>query len=172
MEIKLNKNAVLLELLHRVRENEQGVRGYLHSAGIDVAEGGITIQHLNSLRQLNPAVFEEMLRFLYPEMKDYANADGEEGATTTLKTSDGSKWSATDWTNMVGTVLGGAGSILGMLNINGNSNAMASAAAYNAETAALQAEAEKKQLRKTIAIVCAGFVIIVVAAVLIFKHRK
>lgn len=171
MEITINKNAVILELARRVQENENGVRGYLTEAGIEVGSEGVSLQQLNTLREINPAKFEEMLRFLYPEMKRLANGDGGE-TSATIKTKSGSKWSASDWTGMVGTLLSGTVGILGSLNINGNTDAMAKGAAYDAEAARAQAEKEKKQMRTTIAIVCVGFLVIVIAGVLIFRHRK
>lgn len=167
MAKKINENAVLLELSRRVMENENGVRNYLETAGIHV-NGKITLDHLNMLRELNLSAFDKMLNFLYPEMKQYANADEPAG----MVTQNGNKWSAGDWTSMVGTILNGAVGILGGLNINGNTDAQAQAEMLHYMSEQEAAAKEKKQMRNTIIIVCVGFVVIVVAGVLIFKHRK
>lgn len=168
MTTKINENAVILELSRRVKENQNGVLNYLKAAGIQVGESGIKLQHLNQLQSLNPAKFDEMLYFLYPEMKQYANADEPAEVTT----NDGNKWSAGDWTGMVGTVLNGAIGILGGLNINGSADAKAQAEMLNYMAQQQSAEKEKKQMRTTIIIVCVGFLVITIAGVLIFKNRR
>ena len=80
----INENAVLQELSRRVKENENGVRGFLETAGIHV-DGEVTLDHLNMLQELNRGAFDKMLNFLYPEMR--ANAEGEEE----VQTSNGTK---------------------------------------------------------------------------------
>lgn len=167
MANKINENAIILELSRRVKESENGVLNYLKSAGIQV-DGVIKLQHLNQLQNLNPSKFDEMLRFLYPEMKQYANAD----EPAEVATQDGNKWSAGDWTGMVGTVLNGAIGILGGLNINGSADAKAQAEMLNYMAQQQSAEKEKKQMRTTIIIVCVGFIVITIAGVLIFKNKR
>ena len=162
MKVKLNKNAVFLELIRRVKENENGVRNYLSDAGIKVGDEGITVQQLNELRKIDYNAFSEMVMFLYPEIKTYVGADGD----------DNGKWTSQDTISTIGVVLGGASDILGRLNINGNTDAMAASNAYAALAAQQQAEQEKKQMRITILIVCLGFLVIVGAGVLIFKNRR
>ena len=162
MKVKLNKNAVFLELIRRVKENENGVRNYLSDAGIKVGDEGITVQQLNELRKIDYNAFSEMVMFLYPEIKTYVGADGD----------DNGKWTSQDTISTIGVVLGSASDILGRLNINGNTDAMAASNAYAALAAQQQAEQEKKQMRITILIVCLGFLVIVGAGVLIFKNRR
>ncbi len=162
MKVKLNKNAVFLEFIRRVKENENGVRNYLSDAGIKVGDEGITVQQLNELRKINYNAFSEMVMFLYPEIKTYVGADGD----------DNGKWTSQDTISTIGVVLGGASDILGRLNINGNTDAMAASNAYAALAAQQQTEQEKKQMRITILIVCLGFLVIVGAGVLIFKNRR
>lgn len=171
MIVKLNKNAVFLEFVNRVKANENGVRNYLLSAGMKVGDEGITIQQLCELQKINPQIFAEMCRFLYPEMKDVASADGDDSAII-VEDKSGSKWKANDWISLIGTTLNGASVILSGLNINGNTEALAAANAYAAAAAQEQAEREKKQLRNTIIIVCIGFLVITIAGVLIFKNRR
>lgn len=161
----INENAVLQELSRRVKENENGVRGFLETAGIHV-DGEVTLDHLNMLQDLNRGAFEKMLNFLYPEMR--ANAEGDEE----VQTSNGTKWSASDWTGMVGTILSAGVGVLGSLNINGNTDAQAQAEMLRYMSEQDAAAKEKKQMRNTIIIVCIGFLVIVVAGILIFKHRK
>ena len=161
----INENAVLLELSRRIKENENGVRSYLETAGIHV-KGQITLDHINDLQDLDRGAFEKMLAFLYPEIK--ANADEGE----VIETSNGAKWSASDWTDVIGTILNAGVGVLGTLNLNGNTDAQAQAEMLRYMSAQDAAAKEKKQMRNTIIIVCIGFVVIVVAGVLIFKHRK
>lgn len=163
----INENAVILELGRRVKEKENGVRGFLETAGIHV-NGEITLEHLNALQEINRDAFNKMLYFLYPEMEQYANADDP----AEVATQDGNKWSAGDWTGMVGTVLNGAIGILGGLNINGSADAKAQAEMLNYMAQQQSAEKEKKQMRTTIIIVCVGFIVITIAGVLIFKNRR
>ena len=161
----INENAVLQELSRRVKENENGVRGFLETAGIHV-DGEVTLNHLNMLQEINRGAFDKMLNFLYPEM--HANAEGDEE----VQTSNGTKCSASDWTGMVGTILSAGVGVLGSLNINGNTDAQAQAEMLRYMSEQYAAAMEKKQMRNTIIIVCIGFLVIVVAGVLIFKHRK
>ena len=73
---------------------------------------------------------------------------------------------------MVGTILSAGVGVLGSLNINGNTDAQAQAEMLRYMSEQDAAAKEKKQMRNTIIIVCIGFLVIVVAGVLIFKHRK
>lgn len=162
MKINLNKTAVLQELAQRIKENQNGVREYLNAAGINTDNQDITLQHIDHLRQLNYDSFAELCRFLYPELNDKAQADGD----------NNNHWNADNYIGLIGTILGGASGILGQFNFNGNTSAQAQAQALTVIAAQQQAEQEKKQMRKTIAIVCIGFLVIVIAGVLIFKNRK
>ena len=171
-EIVINKNAVLKEFCRRVNENEQGVCAHLSASGIDVTPGKITIQDINRLREINPKAFDALVRFLYPEMKDYAPGDGDQETAVITSKSGGEKWSAGDITGMVGTVLEAATGILGTLNINGNTRAVADANVAALEAAALQNEREKRQVWLTLGIVLGLFVLIVIAGVVIFKNRR
>lgn len=172
-EITINKNAVLLEFCRRVNENEQGVRAHLIAAGIEVAPGEVTVQDINHLREINPKEFDALVRVLYPEVKDIANGDGDEAGAVAVVSKDGSnKWSASDVTGMVGTVLGAASSILGSLNINGNTRAIADSQIANSEALYYQNEKEKRQMNITLWIVLGLFVLIVIAGMVIFKYRR
>lgn len=162
---KIDNNAVLIELGRRVKNNEIGVRGYLAAAGIKPA-GNVSLENLNDLHKIDSESFYKLLQFLYPEIT--ANAD-ESGV---LQTSNGTKWSASDWTGMVGTILEAGVGVLGTLNINGNTDAQAQAEMLRYMSEQENSASEKKQMRNTILIVCLGFLVIVVAGVLIFKHKR
>ncbi len=169
MDIVLNENAVLVELMNRVHKNENGVRHYLDSAGIAVGAEGVTYQHLDTLNRINADIFTELCYFLYPEMKQVANALPDENASSaTLKTNGGSSWSASDWTNMLGTLVNGAGNIVGKLNVNGNTDAEAAAAAYSA--AATNNSKDKQQT--TIIVVCVSVLVLLVVLAVIFNRGR
>lgn len=172
-KVTINKDAVLLEFCRRVNENEKAVRAHLSSAGIEVAPGEITIQNINNLREINPKEFEALVHVLYPEVKDLANGDGDKSGDIAITSQDGSnKWSASDVTGMVGTVLSAATGILGSLNINGNTRAIADSQIANSEALYYQNEKEKRQMNMTLWIVLGLFVLIVIAGMVIFKYRR
>ena len=162
---QINNNAVLIELGRRIKRNEVGVRSYLEAAGIKPHDK-VSLEDLNKLKEIDSASFEKLLQFLYPEIK--ANADESE----VLQTSNGTQWSASDWTGMIGTILQAGVGVLSTLNINGNTDAQAQAEMLRYMSEQENSASEKKQMRNTILIVCLGFLVIVVAGVLIFKHKK
>ena len=155
-EIKIDQKAVLLDFLRRVADNENGVKGYLEKAGIESGQN-VTIGNLQQLRSVNPDGFKDMISFLYPESK-HASAMGD--------------FMLSDITALLGTVLTGSTGILSMLNINGNTSAQAAAQAAAAMAEVERSNAEKKQMRKTIIIVCVGFIILAVAGIFIFRSRR
>lgn len=154
-EIKIDQKAVLLDFLRRVAENENGVKGYLEKAGIESGQNA-TIGNLQQLLSVNPDGFKDMISFLYPELK-HASAMGD--------------WQASDVNTTISALLTGATGILSMLNINGNTTALATAQAASSAAEIERSNAEKSQMRKTIIIVCVGFVILAVAGVFIFRNR-
>lgn len=162
---KIDNNAVLIELGRRVKKNDVGVRGYLAAAGIKPA-GEVSLENLNDLYKIDSESFYKLLQFLYPEIT--ANADESE----VLQTSNGTKWSASDWTGMVGTILDAGVGVLSTLNINGNTDAQTQAEMLRYMSEQEKSATEKKQMRNTILIVCLGFLVVVVAGVLIFKRRR
>lgn len=81
IKAKINKEDLLLDLARRINANENGVRSYLQTAGISVDPGkGISLFELKSLRDLNEESFDNMIKFLYPDIfSSSANGDGGEG---------------------------------------------------------------------------------------------
>ena len=59
-----------------------------------------------------------------------------------------------------------------MLNINGNTSALAAAKVAGSQAEIERSDAEKRQMRKTIIIVCVGFIILAVAGIFIFRSRR
>ena len=155
-EIKIDQKAVLLDFLRRVADNENGVKGYLEKAGIESGQN-VTIGNLQQLRSVNPDGFKDMISFLYPESR-YASGMGD--------------FMLSDITDMINITLTGTTGILSMLNINGNTSALAAAKVASSQAEIERSDAEKRQMRKTIAIVCVGFIILAVAGIFIFRSRR
>ena len=149
-----NNNFILVDLVDRAKNNLNGVRAYLESAGI-ATNGVITLQHLNTLREMDSESFEEMINFLYPEKK--ANADGS------------GKWGASGWTGLIGTVLSGAGGILSQLNINGNTEAVTKAQSYQYMAAREDAQATSK--RNMIIFIGIGVFILAIVGMYFFRKN-
>lgn len=81
VNLKINKEQLLLDLSKRISENENGVRSFLQTAGVSVnPKVGITLVDLRALKELNPESFNSMIKYLYPEQfPKNADADGAGG---------------------------------------------------------------------------------------------
>lgn len=147
MENKVNPRDILLELDRRTKAHSAGALLFFKKAGVPTAKSGkITLKDLQNLQISQPDIFVELLEFLYPENAQTAGA-------------------GFDWVTLVGGILSGAGG--GLLSMGGN----------DVEKAALESEralAEQKaqSMRNTLFIVLGVLVLIVIAAVFIFKKGR
>ena len=121
-----------------------GVLALFKSAGVE--SDSPTLKELEIVKDMNPGVFEEVLRFLYPEKYRTANAAGF------------------DWTSLVGGVLAGAGT--GLLSMNSSDDALIQA---KQETALAEQAAASN--RRNLYLILDIVIVLIIASVIIFKGR-
>ena len=121
VKAKINKEALLLDLARRINANENGVRSYLQTAGISVDPGkGISLFDLKALRDLNEESFNNMIKFLYPEIfSANANGDGSNGEGSGL-----SEENKTGIIDLFKTLVGTAGDTVKDIYGSANSRAI------------------------------------------------
>ena len=142
---QLEQITVLRSLNDKMQAHSAGVLALFKRAGVDSTNP--TLKELEIVKDMNPEIFEEVLRFLYPEQYRTANAEGF------------------NWTSLVGGVLAGAGS--GLLAMNGNDTAL-----MQAQNDAILAEQKAQSQRTTMYVVLGVVAAIIVACVIIFKGKK
>ena len=71
---QLEELNVLRDLADKMQAHSAGVLALFKSAGVE--SDSPTLKELEIVKDMNPGVFEEVLRFLYPEKYRTANAAG------------------------------------------------------------------------------------------------
>lgn len=141
---------ILRELLDRARAHSNGTLALLSEAGIVTNE--VTLVSLKQLYETDQAIFERLIRFLYPEQFVAANADG-------------SSWLKSDGGQMTMSVIGGALSGIGSAIFGNQSyNQGNEQAVLNSELAAKQ---ERLAQQRTIIYVVGGVVAAALIAVIV-----
>lgn len=154
---------ILRGLLERTRAQRNGALLFFNKAGVTLQnENEISLDDIKNLQETNPNVFEEMIRFLFPEIKAYANADGE---TTTEE-----KKSNFDYYSFFGSLLSGVGSGLAAQTNSSDSAQQLENAKLSAETELAKSEAEQKE--KTMYIVLGMALVVIVAVIIIVIKLK
>lgn len=171
-EVKINKEAAIKELARRVRRNENGVKHYLQSAGIQ--SDVVTLQDIQALAKINPAAFRQMCYFLYPELptEDVAAADGKsktpggesDGVNVTDENGNSitsTAGSSVDWTSILNGIVSTAGVTLTGIFAKQQDNS--AAAAY------MQQE---KDMKLILGIVAFVLIAVIIFAVIVIKRKK
>ena len=172
--IKINKVKAIEELARRVRNNENGVKHYLQSAGIS-SEGHVSLEDLKNLNELNPQAFREMCFFLFPELpKQEVLVGGDGSKTNTTGTQSGATItdeagntiaetteSSIDWTSIMQGVVSTAG--LTLTGIFGKQQDNSAAAALNQQ---------KADMKIILSVVFVAVLFVTVFAFLVIKRKK
>lgn len=148
------QHAILGELNKRVQASHNGALVLFNKAGLPI-KGSITLADVKAMYEQQPAVYEELIAFLYPE---HAKAAAEDPAVATSRgVSGGVDWK-NSWAGMLGGVLTGLGNgILGSYNYSSNEQAM------QYEYAMLQQQSQ--QQKKTTYLVLGIFGVLIVAGI-------
>ena len=155
--------------MKRVFANENGVKCFLAKAGVDVAEGkSVTTNDLQTLRELNPEAFNDMIVFLFPELfESISNADGKKSKEVTAEEGEESKSGLSDTDkagifNLFGGLISTAGGVL--TGIYGKDTT-------GVETAAYLAQQEAARTKRTLIIVGIIGAILLTAVVIVLVKR-
>lgn len=147
--------SVITDLFSRINANLNGVRTILNSNGV-TCDGDVTVAHLITLRDLNSDAFDELVKFLYPEQPQYANAEWDAAAQSGI---------IGNALNVFGNMMGG---VFGMLDPHGYKTAQAQA---NAEAQKYALEQSNKRMLIVVGLVVLLIIVGVVAMVIIGKKR-
>lgn len=152
----MDNKEILVNILSRARRNPLLVENYFIKAGLPVNHP-VSLGNLNALMNVNPDMFSELMDKLFP---DAAQVFGVASADATF-----------DWKGLVGGILGGAGAAFTSMSDSTAANNAANNAIANAEYQAVLAEQESAKTKQTLWIVLGILVVVIVAAVFIFKKR-
>lgn len=165
-KIKINQKQLLADLAKRISGNENGVKSFLAQAGVNVPEGkSVTIGDLQTLLELNPEAFNNMIVFLYPELfNENANGDGKggDGGSEGASTSSLSDTDKAGIFNLFGGLITTAGATLS--NIYGKDTT-------GIEVASQYAQMEAARTKRTLIIVGIIGVVLLIAGVIVLVKR-
>ena len=164
---RINKVKMLKELHRRVKKNENGVRQIFKQAGVPLKnENVVALTDVRNLYESSPNHFRAMMDFIYPDIValEKANATGEATASDATQKEE----STFNWQALAGGILQGAGGALSTMGTKNNTNELALLSAKNqAELANQNAQSSKKTLWIVIAVV----VVMLIAGIFILKRR-
>lgn len=152
----MKREEILVKILTRARHNSLLVENYFVRAGLPVNHP-ISLENLKGLMDINPDLFSELMDKLFPDAAQVFGVASAEGAF--------------DWKGLVGGILGGAGAAFTSMSDSAAANTAADNAIANAQYQADMAAQESAKTKQTLWIVLGILVVVIVAAVFIFKKR-
>lgn len=152
----MKKKEILVTILTRAQRNPLLVENYFVRAGLPV-NYPITLENIKVLMDINSDLFSELMDKLFPDATQVFGVASAEGAF--------------DWKGLVGGILGGAGAAFTSMSDSTAANNAANTAIANAQYQADMAAQESAKTKQTLWIVLGILVVVIVAAVFIFKKR-
>ena len=152
----MKEREILVRILTRARRNPLLVENYFVRAGLPV-NYPITLENIQVLMDINSDLFSELMDKLFPDATQVFGVASAEGAF--------------DWKGLVGGILGGVGAAFTSMSDSTAANNAANTAIANAQYQADMAAQESAKTKQTLWIVLGILVVVIVAAVFIFKKR-
>ncbi|MBR2369693.1 MAG: hypothetical protein IKA83_06015 [Paludibacteraceae bacterium] len=152
----MKRKEILVKILTRARRNPLLVENYFVRAGLPVNHP-ISLENLKGLMDINPDLFSELMDKLFPDAAQVFGVANAEGAF--------------DWKGFLGATLDGIGNGFMMMSDSAAANTAADNAIANAQYQADMAAQESAKTKQTLWIVLGILVVVIVAAVFIFKKR-
>lgn len=152
----MKKKEILVTILTRAQRNPLLVENYFVRAGLPV-NYPITLENIKVLMDINSDLFSELMDKLFPDATQVFGVASAEGAF--------------DWKGLVGGILSGAGAVFTSMSDSTAANNAANTAIANAQYQADMAAQESAKTKQTLWIVLGILVVVIVAAVFIFKKR-
>ena len=152
----MKEREILVRILTRARRNPLLVENYFVRAGLPV-NYPITLENIQVLMDINSDLFSELMDKLFPDATQVFGVASAEGAF--------------DWKCLVGGILDGTANALISMSDSTAANNAANTAIANAQYQADMAAQESAKTKQTLWIVLGILVVVIVAAVFIFKKR-
>lgn len=152
----MDNKEILVNILSRASRNPLLVKSYFIKAGIPV-NNPVSLENLNTMMVVNPDIFSELMDKLFPDAAQVFGVASAEGAF--------------DWKGLLGGILAGAGGAFTSMSDSAAANNAVNNAIANAQYQADMAAQESAKTKQTLWIVLGILVVVIVAAVFIFKKR-
>lgn len=152
----MKNKKILVSILTRAKINPLLVGVYFVKAGFP-KNTEISLKSIKALWDVNPDLFSELMEKIFPDAAQVFGVASAEGAF--------------DWKGFLGATLGGIGDGFMMMSDSAAANNAANTAIANAQYQADMAAQESAKTKQTLWIVLGILVVVIVAAVFIFKKR-
>lgn len=152
----MKNKKILVSILTRAKINPLLVEVYFVKAGFP-KNTEISLKSIKALWDVNPDLFSELMDKIFPDAAQVFGVANAEGAF--------------DWKGFLGATLDGIGNGFMMMSDSAAANTAADNAIANAQYQADMAAQESAKTKQTLWIVLGILVVVIVAAVFIFKKR-